>query len=401
MNKLSKCIFLILFLNTTWMYAKDETNEERDYVKLGGAVRFNTAVENYEHSNKALNGYAKLDTWFLSIDAHQKGFDLSFQYRFYPESKTNFIHHAYIGYGITDKLYVKAGVFQNPFGIATTTAHSWWFQMPYYMGLEDTYSTGIGASYDLGKFKFDLAYFRQASPKGPVSDNNTDNSVGNGRFSYAIVPTYGFANGEKLDANIRQLDQVNTRVRYQVLKEIELGFSGQLGSIYNRDLNKRDWGFTWAAHTVINYDRWNFKGEVIGYNYNASANDGQKLDIVQMAAYGSAYDVAAKGMVYTAGLSYHIPINSKFIQSIDAYVDYSIVDKSRKGFADTQMVVPGVMATMGPLYVYLDYALGKNQPWLTSDFGQGLGQGSSDARWNSRLNLNIGYYFNATIFNNK
>lgn len=385
-------------INAQSVSSEDET---KDFVKFGGAVRFNTAIENYEHSNKALNGYAKLDTWFLSVDAKQKGFDLSFQYRFYPESKTNFIHHAYIGYAITDNLYVKAGVFQKPFGMEPSTAHSWWYQLPYYMGLEDTYNTGIGASYNLGKFKFDLAYFRQAAPSGPVSDNDADNSVGNGRFSYAIVPTYGFANGEKLEANIRELDQVNTRVTYQALKELELGFSGQLGSIYNRDLNKRDWGFTWAAHAIVNVERWNFKGEVIGYNYNASANDGQKLDIVQMAAYGSAYDVAAKGMVYTTGLSYTIPVNRKFVQSVEAYVDYSVVHKTKKGFADSQMLVPGVMVTMGPLYVYLDYAMGKNQPWLTSDFGQGLGEGSKDARWNSRLNLNIGYYFDVTIFNKK
>lgn len=391
---LSFCSIFVLDAQTD-----QSKTEDRDYVKLGGAVRVNAALENYENSNKALNSYMKLDTWFLSVDARQKGFELSFQYRFYPESKTHFIHHAYVGYGITNQFYVKAGIFQKPFGITPSTAHSWWYQMPYYMGLEDTYNTGIGASYDLDKFRFDLAYFRQAAPNGPVSDNSADNAVGNGRFSYAVVPTYGFANGQKLDANIRQLDQINTRIRYQALNELEVGFSGQLGSIYNRDLDKRDWGFTWAAHAVLNYGRWNFKGQVIGYNYNASANNGQKLDIVQMAAYGSAYDVAAKGMAYTTGLSYTIPVNRKFLQSIDAYVDYSIVHKSKKGFTDSQMIVPGVMATMGPLYVYLDWAIGKNQPWLTSDFGQGLGEGSKDAPWNSRLNLNIGYYFDATIFN--
>ena len=61
--------------------------------------------------------------------------------------------------------------------------------------------------------------------------------------------------------------------------------------------------------------------------------------------------------------------------------------------------------------------MGKNQPWLTSDFGTGLDQGqlySSDASskyynadatmqgtpvemedldWETRFNINIGYYF--------
>lgn len=369
-----------------------------DYVKLGGTVRLNTVVENYEQSNGDLNSYVKLDTWFLSLDAHQKGFDLSFQYRFYPESKTNFIHHAWIGYAITDNLYTKLGVFQKPFGIADFASHSWWFQMPYYMGLEDTYNTGIGASYTWNKFKFDLAYFRQAAPRGPVSDNNADNAVGNGRYSYAIVPTYGYVNGTKVDANVRELDQINGRIRYNANNNIELGFSGQLGSIYNKELKKRDWGFTWAAHTLINYDRWNFKGEVIGYNYNARANDGKKLDVLQMAAYGSPYDVATKGMIYVAGLSYTIPVNRKFIKSIQPYVDYSVVHKSHKGFENTQFLIPGVLITSGPIYLYVDYALGKNHPWLTSNFGEGLGAGSKNARWNNRLNINIGYYFDVTLF---
>lgn len=76
-----------------------------------------------------------------------------------------------------------------------------------------------------------MGYFRQAAPRGSVSSNSEDNSVGNARYSYVVVPTYGFNNGEKLDANIRELDQINGRIRYKLTNEIELGLSGQLGSI--------------------------------------------------------------------------------------------------------------------------------------------------------------------------
>ena len=33
------------------------------------------------------------------------------------------------------------------------------------------------------------------------------------------------------------------------------------------------------------------------------------------------------------------------------------------------------MITAGPIYTYIDYAMGKNQPWLTDAFGKGLGSG--------------------------
>lgn len=366
----------------------------KDYLRLGGALRFNTVVENYERSNKALDTYLKLDTWYLSADAHKSGFDLSLQYRFYPESKAHFLHHGYIGYQVDEKWYTKLGVFQKPFGIGDFASHSWWFQIPYYMGLEDTYSTGIGATYKTDKLTLDAAYFRQAAPKGSISSNDTDNVVGNGRYSYAVVPTTGYTKGQLVDANIRELDQFNTRARYQVLKEVEMGLSLQLGSIYNSEINKRKWGLTWAAHTVVDYNRWNLKAEIIGYNYNTQANNGAKLDIIQMGAYGSAYDVAAKGTIYVAGLAYTIPVNRKFITSIQPYIDYSIVSKNKGEYHSTQHLIPGVLIKSGPICTYIDYAWGKNQPWLTSDFGKGLGMGSKDASWNSRFNINIGYYFN-------
>lgn len=385
----------IIFICIITIYSSVlKSQEKKDFFKMGGALRFNTSVENYEKSNKDLDAGIKLDTWYLTADAHNAGFDLSFQYRFYPDSKTHFLHHGYIGYQIAPKWYAKAGVFQKPFGIGDFASHSWWFQVPYYMGLEDTYNTGAGLSCQLNKWNLDFAYFRQAAPRGSVSDNTTDNEVGNGRYSYAIVPTTAYSGGIPTDATIRELDQFNTRARYALNKNIEFGFSGQLGSIYNSETDSRKWGLSIALHTVIDYKGWNFKGEFIEYNYNAGGNNHEKLDIVQMAAYGAAYDVAAKGRVYVAGLAYTVPVNRRFIKYIQPYIDYSIVVKRKKEYFNTQQFVPGALFSMGTIYAYVDFAFGKNQPWLTSNFGEGLGKGRENARWNSRFNMNIGYYFN-------
>ena len=365
-----------------------------DYLKIGGAVRFNTLIENYEQSNGTLDTGIKFDTWFLSADAHRAGFDLSLQYRFYPESKTHFLHHAYIGYTVSPKWNVKFGAFQRPFCIGDFASHSWWFQVPYYLGLEDGYGTGIGARYQTSKIILDLAYFRQAVPRGPVATNSEDNSVGNGRYSYAIVPTTGFANGELIDASIRELDQFNLRLRYNLTSSVEIGASGQFGSIYNQTLEQRRWGLNWAAHVVYDYRNLNFKGEVIGYDFNARGDNGASLDVLQMAAYGSAYDVATEGTIYVAGIGYTIPLpKSKIIKSIQPYVDYSVVDKRQKDFHDTYHLVTGFLINANALQIHVDYAMGRNQPWLTSHFGQGLGQGVENARWNGRFNINIGYYF--------
>lgn len=379
----------VLFVFQLYIYADDTL--KKDYLKFGGAVRFNTIIQNYEKSEKALDESVKFDAFIISADAHQMGFDVSLQYRFYPESKTHFFRHAYIGYEIDQKWYAKLGIIQKPFGIGDYASHNWFFQLPYYLGLEDRHAMGIGTTFNHEKWTVDLAYFRQASPGGPIKGE--DNAVGNGRYSYAIVPTTGIVNGEVVDANVRELDQFNTRVRYQLTDQVELGGSAQLGGIYNRELDKRQWGINWAGHIVYDFDRWNFKGEVIGYNYNAKANNGERLDAVQMAAYGSAYDVASKGIIYVAGLSYKIPVNRKFFQSITPYFDYSYLDKDKHGYNATHHMIPGLMFQSGPISTYVEYAMGKNQPWFTSNFGEGLAEGSKNARWNGRFNINIGYYF--------
>jgi hypothetical protein len=55
------------------------------------------------------------------------------------------------------------------------------------------------------------------------------------------------------------------------------------------------------------------------------------------------------------------------------------------------------MFTAGNIYTYVDMAAGKNQPWLgsgwTNDLAEGTLEGTPDADWEMRFNINIGYYF--------
>lgn len=388
---IKRLLLFVGLLTAIQLSTRADNPEQKNYLKLGGAVRFNALIQNYERSEKSLNFSTKFDAFILSANAHQMGFDLSLQYRFYPESKTHFFRQAYIGYEIDKKWYAKVGIFQKPFGIGDFASHNWFFQLPYYLGLEDAHAMGVGTTFRDDKWSIDLAYFRQAAPGGPIKGE--DNAVGNGRYSYAIVPTTGLANGKTVKTDIRELDQFNTRIRYQLDNHLEVGASAQLGAIYNSELRKPEWAINWAAHLVYDFNRWNFKGEIIGYNYNARANNGERLDVIQMAAYGSAYDVAAKGTIYVAGLSYKIPVDRKFFQNITPYFDYSYLHKHKKGYHATHHMVPGIMFQSGPILTYVEYAMGKNQPWFTSNFGEGLAEGSKNARWNGRFNINIGYYF--------
>ena len=64
-----------------------------------------------------------------------------------------------------------------------------------------------------------------------------------------------------------------------------------------------------------------------------------------------------------------------------------MTDKSGDLKEDTVMNVTGVMVTSGNLYTLIDFASGKNQPFLGGSLA-----GDSD-KTNSRFNINFGFYF--------
>jgi len=362
-----------------------------DGFSIGGALRYNFVMENYDGAaDSPLNTYFTFDTWRINVDGSAAGVDLSFEYRFYPTFGSHFIHHGFLGYSLTDDLYMELGATQVPFGITTYASHSWWFQSPYYVGLEDDYDMGINFDYTpVENAKISVAYFRQAEPEGPIFGGDvTFGNSGAGRYSYDVTPTQ--------DKSIRELNTVNLRAAYTVIEGVELGVSAQFGGIYNSASDRTEMATAFAGHLLADYMGFNLKAEVVQYDYNAPSNDptvDEPLDIIPMGAYGFTYDVAAEAMQYVAGLAYSIPVNIGPISSIQPYVDYTFTDKTNENFYDMQQLVPGMLITAGSIYTYVDYAMGVNHPWLTSTFGQGLGVGMEDAPWNARFNVNIGYYF--------
>ncbi len=379
-----------LFLFITF---QGQAQQENNF-KVGGAVRFNIFAKSWV-DGKTQPEFT-WDTWRLNVDGSQGGIDFSFEYRFYPTFGTHFIHHGWLGYGLTDDLYMKLGVVQVPFGITKYASHSWWFQGQYYFGLEDDYDTGIKFDYKgIDKLDLSFAYFRQAEPEGPTAGGEvTYGNAGPGRYSYDITPGFGGIDNDQVDAHIRELNQFNLRAAYHFTEKLEFGASAQVGGIYNSVLDESETSTAFALHLVADWGKgWNFKGSFINYNYKAKSDDGRLLDIVQMGAYGTPYDVAAKANAYAVGIAKSFDVDLGPVKNIQAYVDYTYMDKTNDDYADVHHLIPGILISAGPVYTYIDYAMGKNQPWLTANFGEGMGVGDADADWQKRFNINIGYYF--------
>lgn len=387
-------------------------NRDTTYLQIGGALRFNYIRTNYEQGGAplgtALRNDFTMDTWRLNINAESKGILMSFEYRFYPTFNTHFIQHGWFGYNLTNHTQVQVGVSQVPFGNLKYASHSWWFQSPYYVGLEDDYDMGIKIRHKSSRWEGALAYYLLAEPRGTSDPAYGPYSAA--RYSYDVVPVPGNNNVER--------NHLNARGAYN-FSGTKLGASLQYGQIFNLTTNNLGHQTAGAIHLDGNYGRFNVKAEYLRYHYSNVRNDvGELLNVVQMGAYGfGTYDVAASASMHVIGVSYSLPLNVGPVSDITFYNDYTYTNKRGKGqlnggsyrFVNTEQNVLGALVSAGKLYTYIDWAAGKNHPWLTEYFGGsalGAGHGidpskpisntnlpNPDPKWNSRFNINMGYYF--------
>jgi len=112
-----------------------------------------------------------------------------------------------------------------------------------------------------------------------------------------------------------------------------------------------------------------------------------------MTAYGFPYNTAAKASIYTVGIAYTVPVEWGPITSLQFYENYAYMNKSVSSWEDTQMNVLGVLISAAPVYIYMDYASGLHQPWLGSQWTEALTTGDPDNSWETRFNINFGFYF--------
>ncbi|MDR9415948.1 MAG: hypothetical protein RI564_06680 [Gracilimonas sp.] len=394
-------LFVISFLTflSTFAYAQ----EDESSLSFGGAVRYNVLLTDYEDETIDNNDVQfTIDTWRLNINAERNGVKLNFEYRFYPTFNTHFVKQGWLGYDFNDSNNIQLGVTQVPFGNLQYNSHNWWFQGAYYVGLEDDHDMGIKYTHTAEKWDFMAAYFFQPEPAGPAYGSASFGSGGSGRYSYDIIPITGgkpwdyvLGQNETPQSNFER-NQLNLRGTYTFDIDngsAEVGASAQVGQIWNQALDENTSRYALAVHTDINYGNWNFKGQFINYGMEAQNDAGQSVDYVYMGAYGDPYAVATEMNLYSAGLSYSYDVNWGPITNLNFYNDYTYFQKNIDNYFDAHQHIVGFLLSAGNVYTYFDIARGSNQPWITENFGQGLGPGVDDARWNTRFNINIGYYF--------
>jgi len=343
-------------------------------ITIGGALRFNAVWKGFDEDNRNRRGETGLDLFRINVDGALEDFLVSAEYRFY--SFMNTIHHGWIGRDFDEWGRVEAGITKVPFGLLPYASHSFWFGIPYYIGLGDDYDLGVKYVLDRDAWNFQLAFFK----------NEELASAGDlGRYSYDLV-TVGEARNEETNT-------VNARLAYTFGKgsgcSQEVGASGRWGELFNRDTDRR--GDQWAAalHWDADCGRWNPQIEVGRYQYDPSNPVGVSDDAMTFGAFEAAHQVASEGTFAVANLAYNFPVPFYWMDALTCYNDLSVLHKDESSFRTSILNTTGCVVRVGPTYTYLDVIQGENALFL----GDGSLAGDGSAEWETRLNLNVGYYW--------
>ncbi len=380
-------LLLVALLSSMPTYAND-LEVKKPTVDIGGAVRVNYGIKDYDQTSKNRNGEFDLELLALDVDATYEDWYLDAQYRFYRGQSFDTIHHALVGFNFDENNQIEVGVVPVPFGVAPYVGNSFWFSGAYYLGFEDDYDAGVKWKHQGDDYTLDLAYFHES--EYPSSDfqrysfDVADETVGADGGYYTV------GDGTNLAAN-EEAGQINARF-IKNYENFNVGVSGEIGRIYNNANEKTANRYATALHTKAKFVQWKVKAQGIHYEYDETADIGTQDGTIALSGFKFASDIASKGRIGVLNISREIPINNRFIDSATCYNDFTHIKGTSDndlGNDESMQNVTGCMLAKGGIYTYLDVIAGKNMYFAG---GSGIGtQGTDD--WDTRFNLNIGWYF--------
>lgn len=347
-------------------------------LKISGSMRANFTIKDFDKNQQSRGGDMNFNVFTLGVDTQADGLRFSGQYRWYNYMDT--VHHMYVAAEVDVDSEVQVGIMQVPFGIQPYESNNYWFGIPYYLGFNDDYDSGIKYLTKTGRWQIQAAFF--------VS---SEFSAGNAnRYSIDVINTQAGGTTNKAESN-EETNQFNLRFAYQ-LEHGELGLSTQAGQLYNSATDKTGDQWAVALHHTGSYGAVSTQVELISYQFNPENPAGVDDETIVVGAFADSYEIAAKGNMGVLNISYDVPVTYGAVSNLRFYNDYSHLEKDGKDFKESQVNTLGVGITASNLFVNIDFIMARNMLYLggaADSFAQG--KGADD--WNTMFNINAGYYF--------
>lgn len=296
----------------------------------------------------------------------------------------NLLVDAWVGYQLNPQQQLSVGMMPVPFGPGQYWGNTYYEGNAYYLGLEDTHNPGLKYQYKTANNELSVGFYPQDG--GNYAGQSNDAS----RFSANLVQADNLDSGTYIKEKNMLIGRVSHRFEQNSTLNHTVGGSYWYSSLENRKNNQTGERAAWNVFVTSNWNQWNTI--VVAGQHRMDNIDRQMPDITTFGAFDYSYNVASDYDYYSADLSYNWPESYGKLTSIKPYLNYSVADKQQKGFATSQRLISGVGFMYGPMGIFAEYMIGKNDAMVGGD-ANSYAQGNQDAGWEGQLYVSIGYYF--------
>ncbi|KPG96002.1 hypothetical protein AEQ67_18910 [Pseudomonas sp. RIT-PI-q] len=362
-----------------------------DNLDLGGAIRARIDVDP-DRDISELN----FDTVFLTAKYNSDTWIGSAKYFFYggayPYRYTDragdisFAETAWIGYRFNPDQQIQVGLNKVPFGLQPFFGNTFYETLGNVIGLEDLAEMGAKYIQQSGDWNFQAGYYIRPAWQGKGTSN--------GR-TYSSVPS----KADSYVANGSDNSERNT-IALRVAKTLdlgpwksEIGVSGLASTLENNDTDNNGRRNAVAVHYVGKNGPWGLQLQAA--RQQMSPRNPGSDELVTLGGYDGTYNVASRGNLYVADLSYDISGTYLFdqISGVKLYTNYSAFDKSNNDFNTSERMILGTSFSISKFWVATELLFSKNDPYVGgSNYTQSLGAGGTD-HWENQLFVDVGYYF--------
>ncbi|KAF0864499.1 hypothetical protein [Pseudomonas sp. LD120] len=362
-----------------------------DHLDLGGALRArwdydpDRDIQTFNFDTAILSAKYSSDTWIGA--AKYRLYGGAYPYRYTDKvGEVAFAESAWIGYRFNPEQQVQVGLNQIPFGLQPYFGSTFFETLGNVVGLEDISQVGAKYIQDNGNWNLQAGYYLRPAWQGKgTSNGRTYSSVVSSADSYVAD---GSDNRERNTLVLR----VAKAVQWGDWRS-EVGVSGLSSTLKNNDTHHDGRRNALALHYLGKHGPWGVQLQAA--RQQMSPRNPGSDELVTLGGYDGTFNVASRGSLYVADLSYDVDGKHLFdqVSGIKLYANYSAFDKSASAYKSSQRMILGSSFSVGPLWVASEWLLGKNDPYIGgSSYTQSLGPGGSN-QWENQLYVNIGYYF--------